>query len=555
MCGIAAGTHRAKVGLSHRGPDGYGEISVDNVILQHWRLSINDPVNGKQPLISEDGNVIAVVNGEFYDIKKLNNHIYRSNSDSEHLIHLYEEYGVNCIKMLEGEFAFILWDRIKKQWFCGRDRFGAKPLVYTESVFSAASEAKCLNNEGLDYEAFIFSQNLQYLPLGRTLFKGVRMLNPGHYLIVKDNIIEEKCYYRQPWSEEGEEADWLELLNNAVKRRTPTIPFTTSISGGIDSCAVTCLSKPTIAHSVQFDGEYDESALAKEAYNTEFLKLNADDMLNVLKKAVWHAEGTCINSHMAAKYLLNKKISKNFKVVLTGEGSDEIFLGYSHLRKDANVCFDANIVNGVHVPTLGMNNKLTKEITKHLGFIPTWICAKLEFGQRMQTLWNEGFDFPKHLLFNSFDVPNKISNAKISANLWSKYCLAGYILKTLDDAQGMAHGVETRLPFLDTKLAEAAMRCNTSLLMRGNIEKTPLREALKHILPANVLNTHKKPFMAPPTNCSVFKDLILGLCDKIPMWNKNKLEFFFKNYTNNTINEGIGMTLASFALFYEQFMD
>jgi asparagine synthase (glutamine-hydrolysing) len=614
MCGIICGQSKnininevknSLIKLNHRGPDESNSIILNDAFLGHTRLSIVDLINGQQPISNENNNIYAVVNGEFYDYQDIKNklikngHVFKTNSDSEILIHLYEEYGTNCLKYLHGEFAFVLYDKSQKRWFAARDRIGIRPLQYyfNNNNFFIASEAKSLfsfNNikAEFDKESFWFSQHLQYLPLDKTIFKNIDMIKPGHYLIFNDNDVPKQyCYWNLKdikqnnnitFHEAKEKA--VDLINKAVEKRIPKeVSWTTHLSGGIDSSIVSSIAhakniNDKVSFTIQFtdDNFYDESILAQETANHIGVKLikipvTFSDILSNIPKAVYHSEGLSINGHLGAKYILNKTIKEHgFKVAMIGEGADELFMGYSHLKQDylssnSLQSMEKQYLTGFQLPD--ENTLDLTSINETLGFIPTWIAAKSSMAFKFKSLWNKDFNLKN----NPYDIVAKdllgySSKLKACSASWTQYCLNGYILKVLDDAQSMAHGVEGRLPFLDTELIEYMYSIPDNLYFYENIEKGILREGFKDSLPKNIINKTKQSFMSPPVNRFLkdkqFKSLIEEFIfdnnnfKNLEIFDLNLLEGLILNSTKNQADnfEPIIMTVLCTGIIAKKFL-
>lgn len=613
MCGIIAGQlnhiiinniQKSLHKISHRGPDGQSYKIIDPQFLGHTRLSIVDIEFGQQPLSNEDNTIYAVVNGEFYcyeALKKqliLDGHIFKTNSDSEILIHSYEKYGTNCLNYLHGEFSFVLYDKNKKRWFCARDRIGVRPLQYffNKDTFLISSEAKALFefnvvNPEINRESFWFSQHLQYLPLNQTLFKNIHMIKPGHFLIINESEEPKEILY---WDikniHENKELTFndvkeksIDLIEKAVIKRLPKeVVWSTHLSGGIDSSIISYLAHQNNPHikksfNIEFTDNpfYNESILAQETanfLNINLIKIpvNINDIVNYLPTAIYHAEGTSINGHISAKYILNKTIKEhNIKVALTGEGADEIFMGYSHLKQDYlnnNALEEAEkmYLNGIQLPdgeTLDLS-----AIYDSLGFIPTWISAKASMAHKLKQLWHKDF----HLNINPYelivkDLEGYSSHLKSSSFSWTKYCLNGYILKTLDDAQSMAHGIESRLPFLDTDLMEYMFSVPDHIYFHQNVEKGLLREGFKNKLPKNIIKKTKQSFMAPPINQLLehksLQNLILEYIfdnhqlKDLSLFDLEKLHRLIKTDQKNNVSfEPILMSILTTGIFIKKFL-
>lgn len=605
MCGILCGfmhkVNQQEIAkglelLHHRGPDEKNMTIIDNVFLGHTRLSIVGIQNGTQPIFNENKTISAVVNGEFYHYQEIKKHLIQKGhtfytlTDSEILIHLYEEYGVDCLQYLHGEFAFVLYDKNKKQWFCARDRIGIKPLqfYYKDKMFLIASEAKAIAQfhrveTGFNKEAFWFSQHLQYLPLNQTLFQNIEMIKPAHYLIIQENGFPKQFEYWSLKNIEVKKTNFqkakekaVELLTQSVEERIPKeVDWATHLSGGIDSSIVTAIASKNQskmkAFTIQFtdDSFYDESDYAQETANflkIELIKIPVSfhDLMKKFVPAIYHAEGLSINGHLGAKYILNEEIHKQgIKVVLTGEGSDEIFMGYSHLKQDylsshALKQMEKQYLSGVQLPdgkTLNLD-----VIQNYMGFVPTWIQAKASMGYKWKSLWNESFiheQDPYQIIIE--DLEGFASPLKASSASWMKYCLGGYILKVLDDAQSMAHHIEGRLPFLDTELIEYLYSLPDDIYFYKDIEKGLLRKGFKNQLPNKIIHKTKQSFMSPPMNRYLHnKDFKLMIeeyvlenkkLQNLELFDKKKMMNYFQQDNIHPNIEPIIMTLLSVGIF------
>jgi asparagine synthase (glutamine-hydrolysing) len=563
MCGVVGvvSWHRpleaetlrpALAALRRRGPDGDGAwLSADRrIALGHTRLSIIDLHTGAQPIASEDGQVVVSVNGEFYGFEDVRRdlerrgHRFRTRSDSEIAVHCYEEWGVGCLAHLRGEFALLLWDQRQRMLLAARDRFGVKPLCYAvrPGMVLLASEAKALFALGVeaawDHSAFFHSVSLQYPPLEQTLFEGVAQLRPGHYLLAHDGRVTTHCYWdfhcprveeQRPESDAAElTAELAERLDEAVRLRLRAdVPVCFHLSGGLDSSTIVglaarCAAAPLHCFTVSFEAEdYDELAVAQETAQHVGAELHAIrvsqlDLVENLSDAVFCSEGLAINGHLPAKYLLSQAIRRaGFKVVLSGEGADETFAGYPHLRQDllaegsedalARLYAGNAIMAGIqlaHGPGLPLD-----AVERRLGFVPSFLRAKASMGLRFRTLLADAFldRFRERdcfrLLLDGVDVEGQLlgrHRVDQSLYLWSKLALANYILRTLGDGVEMAHGLEGRLPFLDHHLFELTRQIPLGLKIHEGVEKHLLREAARPVLTDTVYRRRKHSFTAPP---------------------------------------------------------
>lgn len=536
--------------ISHRGPDSqnilskyFPTLSIPIVSFAHARLAITGVSNGTQPIISNNQKYYALVNGEFYNYKTIKHQLaqegyqFYTESDSELVPALYQKYGMGFIDFLEGEFSIALYDSDKNIWILARDTFGTKPLCWTfnHQGFFVASEAKAfqsLFDLELNKDSLFFSQNFQYLPQTKTLFKDIHMCKPGHIMTISHGkIISERNFRPLPSKQNNisfnEAVSTVEnLLTNSVSSRIPDeVPFCAHLSGGIDSSSVCSIAKDyglKDAFTVSFieSDFHNELPLAQET--AKFLNLNLNvvevtqkQMLHTFGDAVYHAEGFAINGHLSATHLLNKAIKDaGFKVALSGQGSDEIFMGYSHLKKDYmdfgklqhnQFGQEAAYISGFQIPD-GQSFELPA-IKNLFGFVPTWIAAKSSMANKLSQMWAEDFKnraIPDDIFVSDFlsslgnENISNYSSLHQSSLAWIKYCFTGYILKILDDAQSMAWGIENRLPFLDTQLSQFAFSLPEDIYFNGSVEKYILRTIFKDRLPSNVIDKTKQSFMSSP---------------------------------------------------------
>ena len=390
MCGIAGVIHTQKneeinpqtlVNMAaiqhHRGPDGFGYQTFKDhgVGFSHARLSIIDldENRGKQPFVSGDGNLLLAHNGEFYDYQRIRARLtaqgdrFASKSDSEIILHLYPRMGIEgTLPYLRGEFAFALYDKKIETSFLVRDRFGIKPLYWTQvngkvifgselKVLFAHPEVKPkFSNEGL------YHQLIQTMVPGSTAFEGIHQVKPGHVVSIKRKgealEINEHKYWDLDFPQERDrpeigEEEAIEqvresLLNAVDLRMVADVPVGSYLSGGIDSCAILGLASassqgPVKAFTIGFDDKnYDESAIATEMAEScgadqDIMRLSGNELYGHFEKTLWHTERTIYNTLGVAKYLMSQHVNNsNYKVVMTGEGSDELFGGYPAFRRD-----------------------------------------------------------------------------------------------------------------------------------------------------------------------------------------------------------------------------
>jgi asparagine synthase (glutamine-hydrolysing) len=571
MCGIVAtlserGTVDASAleaatrRLHHRGPDAQRCWIAPHrrVGLGHARLSIIDLSTGDQPIANEDERLHIVANGEFYDYERIQRelegrgHRLRTRSDSEIALHLYEDLGAQCLHQLRGEFAFAIWDEPNQTLFAARDRFGIKPLFYAvhDGTLILASEAKALFAAGVparwDHASFKQAVSLLVPHQDRTLFAGVSQLPPGHYLLATPGHLQILPYWdfayppadlARPQRSDAEYAEaFRDALGEAVRLRLRAdVPVGCYLSGGIDSCAVLGLamrerSDPIRAFTLTFDrAEYDESKIAEEMAaraGAEFnpIPIRQSDLADHFADAIWHSEAMCINAHGVAKYLLSRAVrDAGYKVVLTGEGSDEILGGYPHFRRDV-LLYDSGGQDAATVQSLlaelGASNPVSRglllpdgeslpldSVRALLGFAPSWMEAFGTTGFKLHALFAADFaaEFadvdPYRPFLNALDVHGQLAGrppVNQSLYLWAKTQLPNYVLTMLGDRMEMAHSIEGRVPFLDHRVIELLREFPVAQKIRGMTEKYVLREAARPVLTDTVYARHKHPFTSPP---------------------------------------------------------
>ncbi|MBV8810232.1 MAG: asparagine synthase (glutamine-hydrolyzing) [Acidobacteriaceae bacterium] len=638
MCGIvglfsrrdpisAAVVSRATQSLYHRGPDGqrYWITPDARVALGHARLSIIDLTTGDQPIASEDERTRIIVNGEFYGYEEIQRelesagHRLRTRSDSEIALHLYEDLGAQCLHRLRGEFAFVLWDEANRTIFAARDRFGIKPLFYAlhRETLYFASEVKALFAAGVParWDAESVSHCVEFGGHQvRTLYDGVFQLPPGHYLLATEKHFQLIQYwdFDYPKPDHGSSlrsdadyvAEFRQTFEEAVRLRLRAdVPVGCYLSGGLDSCAVLGLAArhhpdPIRAFTLTFDrAEYDEEKEAREMAakaGAEFypIPIRQDDLADHFADAILQSETLCFNAHGVAKYLLSRAVrDAGYKVVITGEGSDEILGGYAHFRRDmllynrdgqdpatvAALLRDLNELNPVSRGLLlpDGNARPLENVRRLLGFVPSWIETFSARALKTQDLLAEDFrntfgsrDGYQPLLSN-VDVRRQLAGrdpVHQSLYLWSKTVLPNYILTMLGDRMEMAHSVEGRVPFLDHHVVEVIRSQPVTQKIRGMTEKYVLREAVRDVITDTVYRRQKHPFLSPPATLNpneklstLVQDTLRGpVFRTIPFFNQKKVVRLLDNL--NTMDEGsrvaidqVLMTLVSACVLQDRF--
>jgi asparagine synthase (glutamine-hydrolysing) len=549
----------------HRGPDGFGWRSMDGVGFSHARLSIIDldANRGRQPFETADGRLMLTKNGELYDYQRIRADLtargarFQTRSDSEIILHLYPRHDLDgTLKHLRGEFAFALFDKQEDRLMLVRDRFGIKPLYWTEvnGTLVFGSELKVLFAHTEVPRKFspagVYHQLMQTMVPGTTAFEGIHQVRPGFVLDVRRRDgrlqIEERRYWDMEFPQESdypaayEEREYIEgvraqLLEAVQHRLTADVPVGSYLSGGIDSCAILGLAaaarqEPVKAFTIGFDNEaYDESPIATEmaqatGADQDILRLDADHLYDHFEKTLWHTERTIYNTLGVAKFLMSRHVREvNYKVVLTGEGSDELFGGYPAFRRDM-------FLHGLdHLQPderrewealLAESNKLFKgamlaedavenaALTDKVGFTPSCLQPWLASAQRVPALLNEDLrqglgDYdPGAAIAAQFDGDMLAGRHPLdkAQYVWIKTMLEGQILTWGGDRVDMANSMEARPPFLDHHLAAYAATVPPSMRIHGRTEKYVLREAMKGLLPDVLYKREKFAFMAPPAH-------------------------------------------------------
>ncbi|KAI8637050.1 asparagine synthase [Parasitella parasitica] len=562
--------------IKHRGPDETGTFlsPCGRCALGHVRLSVIGLADGQQPLSSQDGHIHAVVNGELYGYKQIRSELeakgyrFKTHSDSEVALCLYEEYGISFVDHLRGEFAISIWDSRRKRFFLVRDRFGIKPLYYTrtkDDALLAASEIKAFLPLGWKPEWDIDSLLGNGVLLdNRTAFKEVYHLKPGHYLTATTHQYWSPSYPDKTIRETRNVDEMIrgvrQRLVDAVKDRLiADVPVGVYLSGGIDSSCIAGIMSDLKkndsttqsrikAFSIAFvdDDNFNEGSIAKrtaEFCNTDFqvLELTENDLLEHFEDSVWHVEQHHFNLNSVGKYLLSKMVrDQGYKVVLTGEGSDEHFAGYVHFQADYLSEPDLSSPHGLG--SLSKNEceerlkmfssrkefaKYTKtdfsydDNAKHCKLVnnihlPSLLASSFSLSSDFfssATVQQNGVSDPAMTVAESLNGINRECAAtkwhplhtSLNANLNSLF--ASYMLGSLGDRIEMAHSVETRTPFLDHKLCEYVNGLPPSAKVKPNsdgtlTEKWILKEAVKPYVTQEVYERTKAPFIAPPAKAA-----------------------------------------------------
>jgi asparagine synthase (glutamine-hydrolysing) len=542
--------------LTHRGPDDSGLFIEGGIGLGHRRLSIVDVAAGHQPMTNEDGRLRITYNGEIYNHAEFRSsleargHRYQTHCDTETILHLYEEHGKRAVEHLRGMFAFAIWDDRRGELFIARDRLGVKPLYYVHcedgSLFFA-SEIKSLLAANAVKPEINFAALPDYLanhsPSGEeTLFRDVRRLLPGHTLTWRDGRIEIEKYWDVHFEDGDEEnerrsdadyiAEWAELFRTSVRLRLMAdVPLGMFLSGGIDSSAIAAVMSqmvddPIKTFSVAFAereaNELEYARMVARKFKTDHHEIivSPEDFFGKLPQLVWHEDEPLAHPSSVALYFVSQLASEHVKVVLTGEGSDEMLAGYERYRKTIfNLALGARYYGmtneALRRAVRGPIESLRPESRVRQKLSRTFLCLQPD----IETLYFDNFAvFPRVMqrelltpatrerigasldpyveMHRYFESPN--SGTLLNRMLYADTKTYLHELLMKQDQMSMAASIESRVPFLDHKLVEFSARLPRRLkLRRGWTTKYVLRESMKGLLPAPILARRKMGFPVP----------------------------------------------------------
>ncbi len=526
--------------IKHRGPDGEGIYIHNDFALGHLRLSIIDLKTGNQPMFSSDKNLVIVFNGEIYNYKELKKDLekkgykFKTKSDTEVILVMYQAYGAKMLNKLRGMFAFVIYDQKKNELFGARDHFGIKPLYFyqKEKVFMFASEIKAF----LDHPDFQCEFNEKVLPLylsfnyspgTETFFKNVSKLEPGRYFIYHNNKLTIKRYFNLEFNEQEQNYDELvnkidDVIKDSVeKHMISDVEVGSFLSSGVDSSYLVALAKPDKTYTVNYDiKKYNESDYAKDltdklGINNQTYKITKDEYFASIEKIIYHMDEPIADPAAVSLYFVSKLASKEVKVVLSGEGADEFFGGYNYYRSSV----DWGFYNKIPYP-------IRKAIAVIAGLFPEryGINFLIRRGQKLEDnyigvtkIFSEK-ERKKILLNKKNIVPNKeitkdvyaevknqseaIKMQAIDINFW----LIKDILQKADKMT-MASSIEGRVPFTDVEVFNVAKTIPLSAKVTKENTKVALRSAAKRYIPTDAYNKKKLGFPVPLREWMKEKDI------------------------------------------------
>jgi asparagine synthase (glutamine-hydrolysing) len=535
--------------IRHRGPDDAGQYADSRMLLGMRRLSIIDVGGGHQPLFSEDGNIVTVCNGEIYNFRELRRvleaagHRFATHSDSEVIVHLYEEHGLRFLEHLEGMFALALWDRTRQRLVLARDPLGIKPLYHwqenDELIFASESKA-LLRVPGLtprlDHEALTQYLAFGYVSAPQSLFAGIRKLPPATALIAEHGRVQYQRYWTLPRDVDAsvKPRDWQEMLRTELDRAVreqmvSDVPIGAFLSGGLDSSAVVALmsrnsDRPVRTYSIGFSGSsgaelYNELPFARivaKAFHTEHREIIVQpSVAELLPQLIWHLDEPMSDAAFITTYLVSKFAREDVTVILSGVGGDELFGGYTryldHHYRRSYQRIPASIRRSVFDPIArrlpsDRHGRVLNKLRLAKGFL---LADALGFEDRYLRFMEVFSSSDRQQLLRA-DSPASFDNciARAFAGTSASDPLRRLMevdlatqmpedLLMLTDKMSMAVSLECRVPLLDQRLTALAARMPQEVKMHNGELKHILKRALHDLLPAEILTRGKRGFGAP----------------------------------------------------------
>src|SRR5579864_2951521 len=531
--------------VSHRGPDDDGFFVEGRVGLGFRRLSIIDLSGGRQPIFNEDGSAAIIFNGEIYNYRDLAaelataGHTFKTRSDTETILHAYEEYGEDCVHHLRGMFVFAIWDRRKRRLLLARDRLGVKPVYYYRSnrFFAFASEIKALLEipsvpREVDAESLDLYLSLRYVPGPRTMFKNIFRLQPGHVLVMDDTGVRINKYWDINYSDPGPQSPqyflerFQELLEESVRMRLiAEVPLGVFLSGGLDSSAILALMSKvaggdrvkTFSVGYEASGAKDEEAnefeyarLATKAFAAEHheYRLSPKEFEDFVPSLVWHLDEPMADPSSIPLYFISKLAREHITVVLSGEGADEILAGYGIYRRMLALDRIHRRLPAADLLAPWLARLAPSEVLRHyvrmsgqpLEARYRGVCRGFGAESKQQLVGEDRMKRSEQNLrevFGSyFKAVEKASPLNRMLYVDSKVWLPDDLLIKADKMT-MANGLELRVPFLDHKLVEFAATLPNASKVHGKGGKTLLRSAMRGVLPDRIIDRPKKGFPIP----------------------------------------------------------
>ena len=601
MCGIAGYVSDKKPSkkilkamtdrIAHRGPDAEGFYLDDNCALGHRRLSIIDLTTGDQPMYNEDKSIVIVFNGEIYNFLEIKEDLkkkykFHTTSDTEVLIHGYEEWGHDVTKKLRGMFAFAIWDIKKKELFCARDGWGIKPFYYYQNkgTFMFGSEIKAFLDHpdfNKEFNGDILSAYLCFnsTPTTETFFKGVKRLEPGYQLIYKDGKIEIERFFKMEFGKTEDDMDKIvkeiqRAMEDSVKHHEiADVEVGSFLSSGIDSSYLVSLARPDKTYTVGYDNpKYDEISYAKDlseklGINNISKKITKEEYMEAFPNIMYHMDEPLADPSAIALYFVAQIASKDVKVVMSGEGADELFCGYNTYREEVDQSWYMKIpyplrriaagIAGLLPEVRGFNfvyrrGRKLEDINIGLGriFRDKEAQGLVKLDKQINTR-----DIVKPFYDEYKDQPNLVKRQVIDYYFW----LVRDFLHAVD-RNTMMFGLEARTPFLDKEVYEVARRLPDKAKVDKTTTKVALRMAAKSVIPNEAYKKKKLGFPVPLREWIRDDDLYNDIKEK---FNSDIAEKFFDIKKINKLLEDHKnrkkdcykkvWTIYSFLVWYNQF--
>lgn len=529
----------------HRGPDDDGYYSNKNIMLANRRLSIIDLSSGKQPIFNEDKSIAIVYNGEIYNFKELRielekkGHRFYTNTDTEAIVHSYEEYGVDCLKLFNGMFAFALYDNNKKQLLLARDRCGIKPLYYAmldNGALLFASEIKSILQyekvkREVDLDALNYFIRLRYVPKEKTMLEGIKKLLPGHYLTISKKGVNIEGYWKlhvkinDSINEDYAVKKLKELTKRSVQlQMISDVPIGSFLSGGLDTSTIVAFASQTAEQPINtfcmgFDEATDEFEYARivaEKFKTNHKELVVKmDLLKEFPKMIWHIDFPKRNLY---PFFIYREVAKHVKVVHSGLGGDELLAGYVHrykymddflkmkgndgikINRTFNPIFSdkehddkiaqikksknpAEAYSTITTADAGFDEKQLKEIYSER--------LKNKIGRPVFDVFEEYFE--NSIQNKNLGIVERTFAAEFNVKMPDDFLI-------VEDSMSMANSVESRVPFLDNNLIDFCFSLPSKLKMKDNVGKYLLRKMMKNTLPKKIIDREKWGFATTTYN-------------------------------------------------------
>lgn len=547
MCGICGIYNKRGIEISkeeiedmkktmiHRGPDEEGIYIEESIGLGFQRLKIIDLARGMQPIKNEEGNISLICNGEIYNYLTLKEelqkkgHYFRTNSDVEVIVHLYEEEGFECVNSLRGMFSFAMWDGRKKILYGARDRFGIKPFYYYDKPgeFLFASEMKAILalsrvKREVDKTSLVHYLTFQYVPEPDTILEGIKKLQPATYFVLKNNKLEFNKYWEVNFSPENKPLSFFlegtrEILRESVHLHTQSdVPWGGFLSGGIDSSLIAALlseikklSTFSVGYKEQGYSELEEARKTAEFLGTDHHEytITPGEFIENLPWLVWHLDEPVADPAAISLYFVAKMAKEKITVSLSGEGADEVFGGYGIYGEPRSLNYFRKLPGALQSTLFYLSNLLPQGTTgknyverARKGIEDRYVGNAFIFeDMQKKEILRESLPFISYKevtrkyfssILESYDEVTQMQY--IDLHTW----MPGDILAKADKMT-MANSLELRVPYLDHHVFEFAATIPTKYKLKGNTTKYVLREAFKDLLPEEVINRPKKGFPVP----------------------------------------------------------